>query len=113
MRVTVLSTTFYYKGYWKTRYWTWCQWIFEDFLFGFSYDFSQTWSSDWLDPQSFGPIFQNWAWSWNEQLQGLSYVHEILLHDYQKCIEKGGLAVKSFHKEMAEQLAEELGCEGT
>ena len=65
-----------------------------------------------MDPQSFGPIFQNWAWSWNEQLQGLSYVHEILLHDYQKCIEKGGLAVKSFHKEMAEQLGEELGCEG-
>ena len=35
-----------------------------------------------------------------------------MIGDYQKCIEKGGLAVGSFHKEMAEQLAEEWGCEG-
>ena len=36
-----------------------------------------------------------------------------MIGDYQKCTEKGGLAVGSFHKEMAEQLAEEWGCEGT
>ena len=35
-----------------------------------------------------------------------------MVGDYHKCIEKGGLAVKSLHKEMAEQLAEEWGCEG-
>jgi hypothetical protein len=35
-----------------------------------------------------------------------------MIGDYQKCIEKGGLAVKCSHKEMAEQLAYELGCEG-
>ena len=36
-----------------------------------------------------------------------------MIGDYQKCTEKGGLAVGSFHKEMAEQLSEEWGCEGT
>ena len=36
-----------------------------------------------------------------------------MIGDYQKCTEKGGLAVGSFHKEMAEQLAEEWGCEGS
>ena len=35
-----------------------------------------------------------------------------MIGNYHKCIEKGGLAVKSLHKEMAEQLAEEWGCEG-
>ena len=36
-----------------------------------------------------------------------------MIGDYQKCTEKGGLAAGSFHKEMAEQLAEEWGCEGS